>query len=365
MVLEVPEVDARGEPLSELYRLEIVPNLIALARFPRTEARTTLTGDDLPRLVDLARQAIAAGDDGLPPMSGYEANDAHADPLAHYLVGLRLLDVKLQGGVAAEPGAPPKGVFGGSLIGIRGDTRGGDFSLVRFDLNHTAERGMIAGFSLLRSDAVYFCHDPETRKRHPPLLSLLGPCARGEWLGFGGSVAEAFHDGRTGRTAIRPVSAYAVVNVLGNGQSPSYDGLRFLLRGGGAVEHVWTSTEGGATFPRAGGNAVVLARTPDRNVEVQGGVGYRVDVTSPNDAAFESSLALRWYFLLGGNRTSARVDGVDPWGVGSLGLEGGYSFWTRPRHSFADVALPFASAERSGTWQLLLTATLGFEGLTF
>ena len=57
-------------------------------------------------------------------------------------------------------------------------------------------------------------------------------------------------------------------------------------------------------------------------------------------------------------------DGVDPWGVGSLGLEGGYSFWTRPLHAYAELAAPFLSAEHSGTWQLLLATTLGFEGLT-
>jgi hypothetical protein len=156
-----------------------------------------------------------------------------------------------------------------------------------------------------------------------------------------------------------------VLDVFGNGQSPSYDGLRLLVRGGGAIEHVWSELEGGVTIPRTGGNALFLARTPGRSVEVYGATGYRLDPTTPRDAAFESKVGLRWYFLLGGNRAATLADGVDPWGVGSLGLEGSHSFWTRPAHSYAELASPFVSAEQSVTWQVLVTATLGFEGLTF
>jgi hypothetical protein len=136
-----------------------------------------------------------------------------------------------------------------------------------------------------------------------------------------------------------------------------------LIRGGGAVEHVWSQAEGGVTIPRAAGSAIVLYRTPGRSFELRGGAGYRIDATTPRDAAFESSASLRWYFLLGGNRSAVHADGVDPWGVGSLGLWGGYSLWTRPLHSVPEVAAPFVSSVHSGTWQLLLTVTLGLEGL--
>jgi hypothetical protein len=364
VVLEVPEVDADGASLADLYHLQIVPDLHKLPRFVEAGAFPVVTADDLPRLVELVRRSIEAGDElkvGPHPVD----TDENDGPLAHYMVGLRLLDLKATGGVAAAPGSEPKGAVGGGLVGIRGDTRGGDFSVVRLDVNHGAERGLSAGFALLRSDAVYFCRDPDSHALRAPLLSLLGPCVGGEWFGIGGSIGEAFHDGRTGRTAMRPVSLYGVLDALGNGQSQSYDGVRLLLRGGGAVEHVWTELEGPTTIPRAGGNAIVLVRTPGRSLEAYGGAGYRLDPTAPRDAAFESNLALRWYFLLGGNRSVRLADGVDPWGVGSLGLEGGYSFWTRPAHSYAELAAPFVSAEHSGTWQLLVTATLGFEGLTF
>jgi hypothetical protein len=365
LTLDVPAEGNDGTPLADLYSLEIVPDLGAIPRFVRAGSYPVVTGDDLPRLVATVRRAIAAGDDTSAPKRASPYGDEHHGAIPHYLVGLRLLDLRVAGGAAAPLDGAAKGVLGASLVGIRGDTRGGDFAVLRFDASHTARRGLVAGFSLLRSDALFFCRDPETRRLRAPLLSLLGPCAGGEWVGLGASIAEAFHDGRTGRTAIRPIAAYGVLDALGNGQSPSYDGIRLLLRGGGAVEHVWTESEGGVTIPRAGGNLIVLARTPGRAFELRGGAGYRLDPTTPRDAAFESHLALRWYFVLGGARSAPLADAVDPWGVGSLGLEGAYSFWTRPAHSFADTTAPFVSADQPATWQLLVTTTLGFEGLTF
>jgi len=362
MVLDVPEADAAGAPLADLYRLEIVPDLVKLPRFADS-GLAVITGDDLPRVVADVERAIDAGNDA--PGAGVMVGDEHGGPLAHYLVGLRLFDLKARGGIAAPLSGAPQGVFGGSILPLHGDTRGGDFAMMRLDVNHTSERGISTGVAFFRTDAVYFCHDRETGALRAPLLSLLGPCARGEWLGIGGTIGEAFHDSRTGRTALRPLSLYGVLDAFGNGQSPSYDGLRLLLRAGGAVEHVWTEDEGGVTIPRASGNALFLARTPGRSLEVYGATGYRFDPTTPRDAAFESNVGLRWYFLLGGNGAASLVDAVDPWGVGSLGLEGSHSFWTRPAHSYADIAAPFVSAEHSGTWQVLVTATLGFEGLTF
>ena len=362
MVLDVPEVDAAGAPLTDLYRLEIVPDLRKLPLFADS-GFAVVTGDDLPRVVADVERAIEAGNDA--PGAGVMGGDEHGGPLAHYLVGLRLFDLKARGGLAAPLSGAPLGVFGGSILPLHGDTRGGDFAMMRLDVNHTSERGISTGVAFFRTDALYFCHDRETGALRAPLLSVLGPCARGEWLGIGGAIGEAFHDGRTGRTALRPLSLYGVLDAFGNGQSPSYDGLRLLLRAGGAIEHIWTDSEGGVTIPRASANALFLARTPGRSLEAYGAAGYRVDPTMTHDAAFESNAGFRWYFLLGGDRVARLPDAIDPWGVGSLGLEGSYSYWTRPLHSYADIAAPFVSAEHSGTWQVLVTATLGFEGLTF
>jgi hypothetical protein len=363
VVLDVPEIDDHGAPLADQYDFEITPNLHTLPRFA-SSGFSVVNERDLPAIVGIARTSIEAGLESAGAVSP-APEEERPSPLAHYLLGLRLLDLKVTGGLAKSLQGEPKGTFGGSFVGLRGDTRGGDFALVRAGVSHTSERGVIAGFSLFRSDALYACQDPETKRTRAPLLSMLGPCAHGEWLGIGGAIGEGFHDGRTGRTALRPLALYGVVNPLGNGQSPSYDAVRLLLRGGGAIEHVWTEAEGGVTIPRVSGNAILLARTPGRSFEAYGGAGYRLDPTTPRDAGFESNVSLRWYFLLGGDLTSRTDDGIDPWAVGSLGLEGGYSWWSRPAHSYADLAAPFVSAEHSGTWQVLVTATFGFEGLTF
>ena len=364
--LEVPESDGTGGKLEAFYRLEIIPDLAQMPRFA-TLGLNEVGAEELPRVVDDVRESLDA-ETARRTRSFDDRGASRQGPLAHYLVGIRLLDIRAVGGATAANAGNPDvagGAFGGSALVVHGDTRGGDFAAVRFDLHHTHERGIIGGFSLLKADALFFCHDPETGHIRAPLVSLLGPCNRGEWFGIGGSVAEAFHDGKTGRTAIRPVSAYGVLNPFANGQSPSYDGLRLLLRGGGAVEHIWTESNGAHTVPRVGGNAIVLARTPGRSLEARGAVGYRLDPSTPRDAAFESDLSVRWYFLLGGSRSAVRADGIDPWGIASLGIQGGYSYWTRPAHSFAELTLPFTSAVQQGTWQVLVTTTLGFEGFTF
>lgn len=352
-------------PVSEIeHRFEIVPARAEIPRFADARAPAVITSEDVPVLVDGVRRSA----DGLDPAAlDKSPDDAHerGGPLAHYLHGIRFVDIEGRGGFETNPSGGSLGAGGGSLVGVLGDTRGGDFAALRFDVNHTRERGVIAGFSLYRSDAVYFCHDAETKKLRAPLVSLLGPCAPGEWLGLGATIAEAFHDGRTGRTAIRPIGVYGVLNVLGNGQSPSYDGLRVLLRGGASFEHVWTEVERATSIPRTGGGVVIVTRTPKRWFEARGMATYRIDPSATHDVAFESRVGLRWYFLLGGRDAAGRADGIDPWGVGSLGLESGYSHFTRPLHAFPDGGLPLVATDRQGTWQLLLTATLGFEGLTF
>lgn len=356
LVLEVPETDVT-------YDLEIIPAKSEIPRWGDAETGRMVTQRDLPQLVANVKRAVESGTMSLPLI--VEDVHEHGGPLAHYLVGIRFADLEMRGAAETGPSGKSKGAFGGSFVGVLGDTRGGDFSLLRFDANHTGERGLVAGIGLFRSDAVYFCHDPETKRRRAPLVSLLGPCSPGEWFGVGGSFAEALHDGRSGRTAIRPIGGYGVLNLLGNGQSPTYDGVRLLLRGGGSIEHVWTQAERARTIPRTGGSLVVLARTPQRAFEVRGMASYRIDPTEPKDAAFESRAGFRWYFVLGGKAPEPRKDGEDPWGVGSLGVESGYSLWTRPLHAFPDGGLPFVATNREGTWQVLFTATLGFEGLTF
>lgn len=360
---DVP-VDGPGGKLVDLAHVEFEPDPVVLPFFAQTPL---VTSADLPAIVagahvtdDARKEASRAAG---PP---HVALPNDASPLTHFENGIRLLELEGMGGVFADPAEhSAKGIGGGSLTAVVGDTRGGDFHFANFNVGNTDERGIVSGFSLFRADAVYFCHDPETNKLRPPFVSLLGPCSPGEILGIGGNVGEAFHDGRTGRTALRPVALHGVLNVLGNGQSASYDRVRFLVRGGGAVEHVWSTQEKGLTIPRVGGKAIVMARSAGGRVEAKGMTEYRIDPATPDDAALESSATLRWYFLLGGKETKGPIDGIDPWGIGSVGVTSGFSWWSRPLHAFPDPSIPFVSTERKQSFQLLLTATLGFEGLSF
>lgn len=357
VALEVPQADASGTPLSAYYRLEITPSFEELPRL-RGSAGPVVTADDLPRLVDAAREQLDAFD-------GHGSEEgAIEDPLGHYLVGLRLFELQGTGAASAAAGAWG-GSGGGSVTIVRADTRGGDFSLLPFEVLHSSERGLVVALALLRTEALYFCRDPDRHAVGPPLVSMLGPCTPHEWLGVGGSLAEALHDGATGRTAVRPISVAAVINPLANGQAPSYDALRLLVRPEAAVEHVWTADSGGTTIPRAGGTLSLQVRTLGMHLEARGAAGYHLDPLEPRDASFESNVRLRYYFLAGGSTVAPSVERIEPWGVASLGVEGSYAYWARPEHAYPEIAAPFVSALVPTSWQLLATATLGFEDLTF
>ena len=371
-LLDVPEKGPGGAPLDGDYQLEIVPHVGEMARFPDAEKGKTFDQQDLPRLVEEVHAAFDADEakakQGEPPPSEAGVRGE----VAHYLTGIRLFELSGEGGgtVTAGRGDDTTGVGGGHVLLLRGDTRGGDFAILRMDAMHSAERGTMAGVGFFRSDALWFCHDPETGKIRPPLISLLGPCGTGEWLGMSGALGEAIHDGGTGRTALRPVALSGVLNPLHNGQSASYDGRRLLLHLGGEVEHIWTEQGGARTLPRATSSLSFLLRNASRHLEARGDVGYRLDVAKPRDGVFESDVKLAYNFLLGGRTVTtskARHEQarLDPWALASIGVEGSYSYFARPANAYPEIAAPYVSADRPGSYQVLLTGTIGLEALSF
>ncbi|WP_394827704.1 DUF4056 domain-containing protein [Pendulispora albinea] len=359
MPLDVPQTDEHGEPLASYYKLEIRPHLGEMVRFPREEQGKALGEEDIPRLIDEVRKVLDTGkvnDPNAPREAGVRGE------VGHYVTSIRLVELSGMGGVRGT-GDEPKGAGGGSLTIVRGDTRGGDFGVLRLDMLHAPARGLMAGAAFFQADALWFCHDPETRELRAPLVSLLGPCAPGEWLGIGGAIGEALHDGGTGRTALRPIRLAGVVNPLGNGQSASYDAARLLLHVGGEVEHIWSEGLGSRTIPRTGASLSFLLRTPARRVELRGAAGYRLHPGTPRDGVFESDLRLAYHFLVGAAPTDQARSG--PWGFASVGLEGSYSYWARPENAYPEIAAPFVSTSSPGTWQALVTATLGLQKLAF
>jgi hypothetical protein len=366
LVLDVPQTDEHGAPLSRHYRLEIVPHADEMSRFPRDERGATLGEEDIPRLVVAVHRALDAhaasrhpSEFDLPPDVGIRGE------VAHYVASVRLLELSGAGGVQDRKGGHFDGVGGGRLGLVHGDTRGGDFSLVNLDVGYAPVRGVIAATSIFRADALWFCHDPDTGSLRAPVLSALGPCAPGEWFGVGGSIAEAVHDGDSGRTALRPISLAGILNPLRNGQSASYDVVRLLLRMEGEVEHVWTVQEGPRTVPRAGGSLSFLARTPSLRLETRAAGGYRYDLARARDGVVESDVAVAYNLLLSRGVNGGAHQRSDAWGLFQVGLEGSYSYWVHPSNAFPEIAAPFVSTEHPETLQVLLTARLGFEAFAF
>jgi hypothetical protein len=365
VVLDVPQTDDAGARLSELFELELKPKAKELVRFPKEEQQgATLSEQDLPRLIDEVHRALDADAARNASDKTPTTEAAARGAVGHYLTGIRLMELSAAGGAQGST-REPAAVLGGALQIIRGDTRGGDFGLMQVAVLHTQSRGLMAGLSFFRSEALWFCHDPETASLRAPLVSLLGPCAGGEWLGLGGALGEAAHDGGTGRTVLRPISLAAVLNPLANGQSPSYDKTRLLLRGGGEVEHIWSVDRGGRTRPRLDSGLSFLLRTKAQHWELHGALAYRLDPGLRRDAVFESDLSFGYNFLLGGTSSSGQYGRLDPWGLATLALESCYSYWTRPENAYPEVAAPFVSTDRRQSWQLLLAGRLGFEGLSF
>jgi hypothetical protein len=362
VTLDVPETYGDGEPLSGLYRLEIRPAWATMARFPASEKSKVISEEDLPRLVDQVQRALDA-DAAKGDHRAASREIGARGPVAHYVSGIRLLELSGVVGARATFDATTTAIGGGKLTLIRGDTRGGDFRLVDLGFFSAPSRGLVTEATLFRSDAVWFCRDPDGGAVRPPLFSILGPCAPGEWMGIGGSIGELLRDGATGRTGVRPFELAAVLNPLGNGQSASYDALRLPFRLGGDVEHVWSVSEGGKTSPRLLGRMEFLVRSERRTLEARASAGYRVDPAEPHDAAFESDLALGWNFALGGSGSGA--EHADAWGLAQIGVEGSYSYWTRPENAFPDETAPFVSLDQRKTLQVLVTSTLGVQKLTF
>ena len=289
--------------------------------------------------------------------------------VGHYLTGIRLLELSAAGGAQGWRGKP-SGAVGGGLQIVRGDSRGGDFGLMQVAVLHSESRGLMAGLSFFHSQALWFCHDPETAGLRAPLVSLLGPCAPSAmWLGLLVRRLKQVGEPSPAATACRyacPISLAAVLNPLANVLNRrSYDKARLLLHGGGEVEHVWSSDRGARTLPRVATGLSFLLRTPAQHWELHGATAYRLDPGIPKDAVFESDLSFGYNFLLGGTSFPGRYGRLDPWGLASLALEGCYSYWTRPENAYPEVVAPFVSTEHRQTWQLLLAAKLGFESLSF
>ena len=350
-VLEVPEVDEDGRAVADLYRLEIVPDLVTLPAFrhcrvSRDDGRRSAAARGRRPLARSRRATTRAGasvsidDERRPERLGALSRRA---PAAR--------SESASGASLAQLDGCAKGVVGGTLMGIRGDTRGGDFALVRLDVNHTPRARLDGRVRIFESDASASAATRDESRASPAAVSLLGPCAAANGSG---SEARSERPSTTVAPAARrygPIALYGVLNPLGNGQSPSYDGAAPPAARRRRIEHVGPSSRG-RHDPAPRRQRDLPARTPRRSLEAYGGAGYRVDPTTP-------ATPLRVERRFAGTSCSVATasaplaDAVDPWGVGSHRPRGRLLVLDAAAHSYAELAPPFVSAVHSGTWQLL------------
>ncbi len=294
------------------------------------------------------------------------------------VAGFHLLDLKVTLGasVSTESTLSESRLAGGGEIRVfDADIPGGDIRALMFDIDDDrGRRDLVARFTVAESDAVWFCEDQESGELHPPIAAWFRPCKNEGIWGLGGSVGEFQYDGATGRSAIRAFEFDAVANAFGNANSRDYLTRRLLPYLGLSLDSVWPgNTPAGRAeirprtdvSPRAVLGIRGLTRTPSMRWELQGYAGYRQDVSEARDLTFEGGMRLYRHFPLGLADGSAGVFDPDPsqpshaephgWGLLSLGLETGFSYWAKPENQIQGWVGPFVSDRNPRSWQALLT----------
>ena len=303
------------------------------------------------------------------------------------VAGFHLLDLKIHVGASVNDDWRLAG--GGEIRVMDADIPGGDIRALIFDVNDDrGRRDVVARFVVAESNAVYFCRDQESDELHPPVAAWFRACKPGGVWGLGGSVGEFQYDGATGRSAIRAFEFDAVANAFDNANTRDYLTKRLLPYVGVSLESVWPGTvpeedgtvpSGGAARPQTdvSPRGVVgirgLARTRDLRWELQAYTGYRQDLSEASDQNFEAGLKLFHHFPLGltapvpadtaaGRPSNAEARG---WSLFSVGLEAGYSYWSKPENQIQGWVGPFVSDRTPRTWQALVTLRWRPGELTF
>ncbi|MBK7973653.1 MAG: DUF4056 domain-containing protein [Deltaproteobacteria bacterium] len=347
-------------------------------------------GDEGSPVSDPATSAEAAAGAPVSTSEAASGSCGSSDPICRIqmegrVAGFHLLDLKVNVGASVNDDGRLAG--GGEIRVLDADIPGGDIRAFIFDVNDDrGRRDLVARFVVAQSDAVYFCRDQESDELHPPLAAWFRACKPGGIWGLGGSVGEFQYDGATGRSAIRAFEFDAVANAFGNANTRDYLTKRLLPYVGVSLESVWPGTvpeeDAGSTAsarpetdvsPRAVVGIRGLARTRDMRWEMQAYTGYRQDLSEASDQNFEAGLKLFRHFPLGltapvredteaGRPSNTEARG---WSLFSVGLEAGYSYWSKPENQIQGWVGPFVSDRTPRTWQALVTMRWRPGELTF
>lgn len=369
-VLSVPERDESGAVLSAYYTLAVEPDLSAALGTKAAAGFAQVSPAEFHEVASALQAQEKRERARDPGQCGLDDPDCDA-AVAHYVMGLRLFVLEAFGG--AQRDGEWDGVFGGRLLGIDAQTRGGDLQVLAADIGHDrGPRGLVTRLALAHTDALYFCREPGRGTLHPPFLGWLRSCEGGGVVMFGGDVGEVLHDGDTGRTIVRPLTLRVGVNPLANGFEPSYDRLRLLGWIGGGFDNAWTQADGGELSPRAQLGLRFLLRSADLRWELDlRGLG-NVDPAERSDRGVETALTLAHHVLLGGGAVDDDVDEAPsalhrtvPWAVLRIAVESSYARFDEPENALPTVAGLFVSDRDPDTVQLLLRVGITPSAMTF
>ncbi len=244
------------------------------------------------------------------------------------LMGLRLLEPQLEGGVRFSPGAESSGALRFSLPLLQANLPMGDLSLIGFEAIGVPERG---GFRVrittLESEALYFCKvGPEGEEENlSPFAALSQDCQPDSAWGVGGTVVEYQHDSHPERWAARWLQLHAVYNFLKNGHAIERIERQLHALAGLSVES--TGSAKGTDHALRGNFAISgMIRSSGVGWELKGYAGFRPNLIAWDDWAAEARMELLYRVLF-----SRRWEG-------HFGLTTEATYWSQPDRSIGAFA---------------------------
>jgi len=248
------------------------------------------------------------------------------------LMGLRVADPTVLGGVRIGEGTGVTGAVSFSLPLLQANLPMGDLQLIGFEaIALPGAGGFRIRLTALEGEALYFCRvdtisdagEKETRTLSP-FAALSQDCRPESAWGLGGTVVEYQNDSNPDRWGARWLELHAVYNLLRNGHALSRLTQQLHVLAGAAYES--THGSGGAHVLRGNLALSGMIRSSGLGWELRGYAGYRPNLIEWDDWAAEARLEVL-YRLLFHRRWE-----------GHLGLSAEYAHWSKPERSLGAFA---------------------------
>lgn len=279
-----------------------------------------------------------------------------SERIGRILNGIHLGNLDVDGGIRFGDGELDA-VIRFSATAVSAETQIGDVDLLIVETVYSpSESGVRIRITGLESDALFFCKDRETLKTKLPGTGIFEDCVQEEMYAVSGTIFQYQHDTATDRTARRWAELNLVLNFLRTGNTPEYLNRHLNAYIGASLDEIKTRVEHdvmgrmnfGMTWVFRSEKPLFKNNLPGTHgnlLEARGFAGYRPNVTAWKDWSFETRADVMLHLLLGRNV------------VGSVGLSGDYSYWSRQEHSMGT----YASTEQPHTAYLGLLFGFRFQ----